>query len=218
MFTPSNMLVKYLNASPKDIYDIIGALIGYINADPGFKTNDFDEAVRYVLDHDITREQLFSPFDASKPLVSDKAKWDEEYYSFARVYLKNNFCPERIQHIKAVGKYVYSSGNIGNKNKTSTISINKSELGHNENTPPYYLNENNSSSKKAKGRHQLPNRRIKVIAILIVVLVIMALVLAFISVKSSKRKQSVQIPTDQSEISMDQQNVRIQNNTVKQLK
>lgn len=37
MFTPSNMLLSYLNAQPRDRFDIIGALIGYINADPKFE-------------------------------------------------------------------------------------------------------------------------------------------------------------------------------------
>ena len=104
MFTPSNMLLKYLNAQPRDMYDIIGALMGYINADPYFQKSDFDEAVQYVLSNGVTRAQLFVPFDEDLDFEEDSCKWDNEYYSFARVYLKDNFCEKRIQHVKNVAR------------------------------------------------------------------------------------------------------------------
>ncbi len=107
MFTPSNMLLKYLNAEPKDMYDIVGALMGYINADPTFKTNDFKAAVDYVLNHGVTREQLFAAFDSELDFEEDSSKWNEEYYSYARVYLKENFCIKRINHVEAVARKLY---------------------------------------------------------------------------------------------------------------
>ena len=58
MFTPSNMLRNYLNATPRNMYDIIGALMGYINADPVFKTDDFDQAVQYVLKQGISESEI----------------------------------------------------------------------------------------------------------------------------------------------------------------
>lgn len=107
MFTPSNMLLKYMNAQPRDIYDIVGALMGYINADPMFKTNDFDEAIQYVLSHGVSRQDLFDEFDPEIEMEEDQDKWDEEYYSYARVYLKDNFSEKRIQHVKAVARKLY---------------------------------------------------------------------------------------------------------------
>jgi len=107
MFTPSNMLLKYLNAEPKDMYDIVGALMGYINADPTFKTNDFKAAVDYVLNHGVTREQLFTAFDSELDFEEDSSKWNEEYYSYARVYLKENFCIKRINHVEAIARKLY---------------------------------------------------------------------------------------------------------------
>ena len=80
MFAPSNILQKYINARPRDMYDVTGALMGYINADPAFGTNDFEE---------------------------DESKWDNEYYSYARVYLKDNFCRKRIEHVKKVAGKLY---------------------------------------------------------------------------------------------------------------
>jgi len=109
MFTPSKMLLNYMQAQPKDMFDIIGALMGYINADPRFKTNDFESAVKYVLENGISEDELFSKFDESIDFEADPDKWNEEYYSFARVYLKDNFCKKRIEHVKAVAKKLYPS-------------------------------------------------------------------------------------------------------------
>lgn len=109
MFTPSNMLIKYLNAQPRDMYDIVGALEGYINADPRFATNDFDNAVRYVLSNGVSKMNLFVPFDPNIDFVEDENKWDYDYYSLARVYLKDNFCEKRIMHVKAIAKKLYPS-------------------------------------------------------------------------------------------------------------
>lgn len=110
-FRPSNMLQKYLDVQPRDRYDIVGALMGYINADPKFKTREFDQALQYVLESGVKEKELYVPFDPDMPFEEDKAKWDEKYYSFARVYLKDNFCEKRIDHVKKVAKKLYSSSN-----------------------------------------------------------------------------------------------------------
>ena len=104
MFTPSKLLQNYLNATPRDMYDIIGALMGYINADPAFKTDDFDQAVQYVLNHGVSKDELFTDFDPELDYEEDSSKWNEEYYSFARVYLKDNFSEKRIKHVKDVAR------------------------------------------------------------------------------------------------------------------
>ena len=102
MFTPSNMLQKYLSVQPRDMYDIVGALMGYINADPYFKTNEFDEALKYVLRNGVSENELFQSFDPEIDFQTDEGKWDEDYYAYSRVYLKDNFCRKRIEHVKAV--------------------------------------------------------------------------------------------------------------------
>lgn len=107
MFTPSKMLQNYLNAQPRDMFDIIGALMGYINADPQFKTNDFEQAIQYVLSNGVKESELFATFDDNVDFEVNPSKWDEEYYSFARVYLKDNFCKRRIEHVKAVAMKLY---------------------------------------------------------------------------------------------------------------
>lgn len=109
MFTPSKMLQNYMNAQPRDMFDIVGALMGYINADPQFKTNNFEQAIQYVLNNGVSESELFARFDDSVDFEADSSKWNEEYYAFARVYLKDNFCKKRIAHVKAVAKKLYPS-------------------------------------------------------------------------------------------------------------
>lgn len=106
-FKPSNLLRKYMEEEPRDRYDIIGALIGYINADPQFKTDQFEKAIAYVISQGISEKELYAPFDRSLKYENDESRWNEEYYSYARIYLKDNFCRERIDHVKAVAKHLY---------------------------------------------------------------------------------------------------------------
>lgn len=107
MFKPSKLLLKYMSEEPHDTYDIIGALIGYINADPEFKTHDFDDAIQFVLNNGVSSNELFSEFDPNVEFEQDSSKWDEDYYSIARVYLKDNFSEKRINHVKAIAHKLY---------------------------------------------------------------------------------------------------------------
>lgn len=122
MFTASNMLQKYLMAQPRDMYDIVGALMGYINADPYFRTDDFDEAIKYVLSHGVTEAELFQKFDSGIDFQEDETKWNEDYYSYARVYLKDNFCKERIQHVKRVARKLHPIVKVSNINENTARS------------------------------------------------------------------------------------------------
>lgn len=104
MFTPGSYLKSCVEANPKNIREVIGALGGYINLDPYFNTNEFDEAVKYVLNNGISEAELYSAFDPEWKFEEDPSKWDDEYYGLARVYLSRNFCEKRIKHVKAVAE------------------------------------------------------------------------------------------------------------------
>ena len=111
MFKPSNYLQESLNEHPQVRRNIIGALIGYINADQAFETNDFDNAIQYALQHGISRNDLFQPYDTSKNKIdNNRSNWDESYYALTKVRLKANFCQERIDHCKEVAHYLYPNG------------------------------------------------------------------------------------------------------------
>lgn len=195
MFTPSNMLQNYLNATPRDVYDIIGALMGYINADPAFKTDGFDQAVQYVLNHGISKDELFSEFDPELDFEEDSVKWNEEYYSFARVYLKDNFSEKRIKHVKDVAR----------KLNPGVVTITRQEVQRpnvKTNSVSTGTGGSQSTGKKTQGQ-QHSNRKSKLptmqehhnvktpILIVIVVLVLLALAIAAI-IFFSKNKTDVQ--------------------------
>lgn len=102
----SAMLQANLQARDKD--GIIAALMGYVNSDPKFETNDFKEAVRYTCQQGgFSEDQLFSPFNPELEYRENPATWDKDYYSYARVYLKENFCKKRINHVEQVARKLF---------------------------------------------------------------------------------------------------------------
>ena len=171
MFTPSNMLQNYLNTQPRDMFDIVGALMGYINADPMFKTNDFEQAIQYVLNHGVSKEVLFVAFDSGIEYEEDSTKWNEEYYSYARVYLKDNFCEKRIVHVKAVARKLYPV-----ERNTSSVKPVVSQTTR--------VNNGESTPKKAKSQ-QIPAGKnlmpaVAKVAIAVVAMVLPALVISLL--------------------------------------
>ncbi len=106
-FTPNSVLQRALQIG--DMYEIAGALIGYIDGDPQFWTGDFDRALDYVLSNGVSESQLFKAFDPSFRFESNPANWVDDYYSYARLYLQKNFCRERLDHVKAVARKKYGS-------------------------------------------------------------------------------------------------------------
>lgn len=125
-FVPSRFLDNTLKAQPRKREDIVAALIGYINGDPYFKTDDFADATRYVLERGMTEQELYVPFDGDLPITEDKNQWTEDYLSFAMVDLKDNFCPERIAHVKAVASYL----------RPQTLSAKKTDFPNQETPAP----------------------------------------------------------------------------------
>lgn len=120
MFIPSNYLEKSLeNYRKNKNYEtrraVVASLIGYINADQAFETDDFDSAIQYALQHGISRNDLFQPYDTSKNKIdNNRSNWDESYYALTKVRLKANFCQERIDHCKEVAHFIYHNGLIKN--------------------------------------------------------------------------------------------------------
>lgn len=172
MFTPSKMLQNYMNAQPRDMYDIVGALMGYINADPQFKTNDFEQAIQYVLNNGVSESELFAIFDDGVDVEPDSSKWNEEYYSFARVYLKDNFCKKRIDHVKAVAKKLYPSVStpkpIAQPTRQNTQSV--SQMGG-------VQSEGKKSQSQQSQQNQSSSNPSKLIIVAVVVVILLAVVI-----------------------------------------
>lgn len=148
MFKPTNFLHESL--AERNRKHIVGALIGYINADPAFETDDFDNAVQYALKHGITENELFQSYDNTEnEIETDRLKWDEAYYALAKVYLNINFCQKRIGHVKEVAHYLYPNGF---KKQTTQIADNHVPLSPNKQQP----SSNNTRKKASDQRSWLP--------------------------------------------------------------
>lgn len=131
-FKPGKLLERTLKESNRNRKTVIGALLGYINADPYFKSNDFKDALDYVLSHGYTKNELFESFNNKEyPIIKDKMKWDKEYYALAMVDLKDNFSIERIEHVKEVGTFLGKSTSTAkdkSKNKATIEEVPKKKV------------------------------------------------------------------------------------------
>ena len=186
MFTPSNMLQKYLSAQPRDIYDIVGALMGYINADPYFKTNEFDEALKYVLSNGVSENELFQSFDSEIDFQIDEGKWDEDYYAYSRVYLKDNFCRKRIEHVKAVAHKLHPVVRVPEPKRTAPVSVQEVKRTETQfqNKPVQNISGGQQSKGKKYQDHQTNpttyQKRAGIKGLVICVVIVLMVVLAFI--------------------------------------
>ena len=178
MFTPSKMLQKYLSAQPRDMYDIVGALMGYINADPYFKTNEFEDAIKYVLQNGVSEKELFQNFNLEYEFEKDEANWDDDYYAFSRVYLKDNFCKERIEHVKAVAHKLHPVAEVEIK-EAEYIDVN-GDNGEKE------LRDSETNGKKYQD-HQVKTKQKKMPLVIMAVGVIL-LVVAIVSILKASMK------------------------------
>lgn len=99
MFQPSNSLRQAVESG--NAYKVRGALIGIIQADPGFQTGRLDDAISYAESHGV------SPFEAQNdpqlPMSSEEA-WDSAYFASSVTYLRENFTKDRLEHVRKVGR------------------------------------------------------------------------------------------------------------------
>ena len=127
-----------------------------IRDDPTFKTSEYEEAEKYLLDNGI--RDIYQSYEKvpGEPGNKDKSQWDEKYFLDRTFALKENFSRERLAHVKEVGEYVYRDkptpgkeealkNNIVNRiNKELNIDISKkfSIIG--------YDNKNNDGKNEIK--------------------------------------------------------------------
>ena len=73
------------------------------HSDRTLSNGEFDAYLDYAKKANVSG--LFDPFDGEK--FKPKEEWDAKYWSYINASLMDNFCNERINHLKEVGKYVY---------------------------------------------------------------------------------------------------------------
>lgn len=108
-----NMQYKPNDKISKCIQDKdIGALREYIGtiiySDRAFLHGEFEAAVKYLTE-DCFLTELFEPFNGDPPLKSKRSNCAFQQSDFTEaVYdLKDNFCRERIEDVKIIGRFLY---------------------------------------------------------------------------------------------------------------
>lgn len=78
-------------------------LITIVHEDRSFQTGKFEEALSYIKKHGI--EGLYEPFDHEA--FKSRNEWNEDYWRYMVNSLLDNFCMERIEHLKDVGRTLF---------------------------------------------------------------------------------------------------------------
>ncbi len=101
MFTPSKELLEDIET--RDIQHIRNEFTTIAHEDRSFSTGKFDATLEYVISKNI--EGVIVPFD--QEIFKSREEWDRDYWAILVASLMDNFCMERINHLKEVSKAVY---------------------------------------------------------------------------------------------------------------
>lgn len=105
-FIPNDKLKHYIEQKDLDaVREHIGTMI---YTDRAFLHGEFESAVNYVIEECYMTE-LFESFNPLPPLKSKSGTTDfkEADFTEAVFELKSNFCRERIEDVKTIGRYLY---------------------------------------------------------------------------------------------------------------
>ena len=158
-----------------NIKEIRGALLGYVDADPAFKSQAFEDAVNYVSSKKI------NVFEEHDPRYQADAESNQERYYQIKMNLRCNFSQERVQELKEVGRLcmkddpVYKVTGSSLNNKQSGCEEKPSTRETARQTAPQNKTRDDSS-KKANGQDQrMVIKRTWVMAALVAVLAVIIL-------------------------------------------
>lgn len=99
-----------------DLTGIYSVFYTILHEDPGFFTGKFDQTLDYVKSRNIPglmKQYNGEPFEPQD-------KWDEEYWAIAASELVDNFCEERILHLKEIGRKLYPARKMTDAAKRSS--------------------------------------------------------------------------------------------------
>ena len=85
----------------KNVVHIKSALTSIALKDRNFSTGEFDEALRFVAARGIN---LYEPFDGEN--FKTESEWDKNYWQYIKSSLEDNFCQERIDLLKRIGRKI----------------------------------------------------------------------------------------------------------------
>ena len=91
----------------KDLGKIYSSFYTILLSDPGFSNGRFDQTFAEVKRRNI--EGLLQPYNGTT--FKGKEEWTPQYWDSVASELMDNFCVERIEHLREIGKELYPSAN-----------------------------------------------------------------------------------------------------------
>lgn len=153
----------------RKIRDIRGALLGYVEMDPAFKTSMFQDAINYVIRQGF---DVYVEHDTS--LYVDPNCPDKDRFYQIQNHLHYNFSKERVMELVATGRRCMINAPVYTVTDTSLGSHNRPSYTNNT-TPRHYGDE---PSKKTPGQDQrMASRRIWTIAAAAAILAIVSILI-----------------------------------------
>lgn len=149
------------NGDIKALREAIGSIC-YTSRD--FSSGEFDEIVRYVESKGIKLKD--ESLIGNPTISSQKQSFTDEDFAKAIFELKKNFCDERIQDVKTIGKILYSP----HKQADASDSVKKAATS-----------EQNSGKLPNGESHQKNSSNVPMtvglVAVIIIVLIVVLLIL-----------------------------------------
>lgn len=144
-----------------DMGKIYSSFYTILLSDPGFANGKFEQVLNELKMRNV--EGLFQAYDG-KPFKS-KEEWNQQYWDRVASELMDNFCIERIEHLKEVSKVLYPSV----KREQASASTSRNQSDDQKKTEQIQLSKHNQNSNTGK---------LIAVAIIVVIILIFLIVLA----------------------------------------
>ena len=158
----------------KSLIRLKTSVISAIKVNPTFpNNNEADKALSLL--HQKCPEIFEKKKNLSYEVNLPENEWDSNYFLRKTTYLQQNFCEERIDELREIGKKVYGKNQI---RKIATVQKNP---GYQPTPVPKSVNasENrvNKEGENCQNPPKAPKRHSKILAIALVTVVVLVLVL-----------------------------------------
>ena len=141
----------------KNLDGIYASFYTLLLYDPSFSTGAFDETFQYIKSLDIPG--FIQKYNGTE--FKDADEWNEDYWDMVASELVDNFCVERIQHLKKISVKIYPK-------KQSSV-------------PKYVApSVNRETAKKKQDSKNAPNQGNGLMLVGIAVVIILIIVIVFV--------------------------------------
>lgn len=169
---------------PQSLMRLKSSVISAIKVDPSFPNGCEADAALELL-HQKCPEIFETKKELSYEVNLPEMEWDKDYFLRKTNYLRQNFCEERIQELREIGRKVNGNNLTPKTETTQRLSERKTAVSCTGNKP---LDRVNKEDEKRRNPTQTPERRSGALAIALAVAVVAILVLAAVLLKLQPQK------------------------------